>query len=149
MRIPDVDHAVRIVLFWRERGDSDPSKALVSNRLTWEVIRIVLVYRHRWTGTETYHRDGKPHLGMGDCQVRSGEGQTRHMYLVSTAYSLLVRSVHQGRPHDWARQTLKTIGEACRAVKSELLDHLVDWIADTLSSDPDAVPRIKAVLIRS
>jgi hypothetical protein len=30
-----------------------------------------------------------------------------------------------------------------------LLDHLVDWIADTLSSDPDAVPRIKAVLIRS
>ena len=113
------------------------------------MIRIVLVYRHRWTGTETYHRDGKQHLGMGDCQVRSGEGQTRHMYLVSTAYSLLVGSVHQGRPHDWARQTLKTIGEACRAVKSELLDHLVDWIADTLSSHPDAVPRIKAVLIRS
>ena len=148
MRIPDVDHPVRIVLFWKERGDRHASKALVSNRLTWEVIRMVWVYRHRWTGTETYHRDGKQHLGLGDCQVRSGEGQTRHMYLVSAAYSLLVRSVHQGRPHEWARQTLRTIGEACRAVKSELLDRLVDWIVDTLSNDPGAVPQIKAVLIR-
>lgn len=70
------------------------------------------------------------------------------MYLVSAAYSLLVRSVHQGRPHDGARQTLRTIGEACRAVKSELLDRLVDWIVDTLSNDPGAVPQTKAVLIR-
>jgi hypothetical protein len=46
---------------------------------------MVLVYRHRWTGTETFHRDGKQQLGLGDCQVRSGEGQTRHVYLVSAA----------------------------------------------------------------
>jgi DDE superfamily endonuclease len=85
MRIPDVGHPVRIVLFWRERDDQDASKALVSNRLGWEVIRIVLVYRHRWTGTETFHRDGKQQLGLGDCQGRSGEGQTRHVYLVSAA----------------------------------------------------------------
>ena len=38
------------------------------------------VYRHRWTGTETFHRDGKQQLGLGDCQVRSGKGQTRHVY---------------------------------------------------------------------
>src|SRR5215212_5428966 len=76
MRIPDVTHPVRIVLFWRERADQEASKALVSNRLGGEVIRIVLVYRHRWIGTETFHRDGKQQLGLGDCQVRSGEGQT-------------------------------------------------------------------------
>jgi len=85
MRIPDVGHPVRVVLFWRERDDQEASKALVSNRLGWEVIRMVLVYRHRWTGTETFHRDGKQQLGLGDCQVRSGEGQTRHVYLVSAA----------------------------------------------------------------
>jgi len=85
MRIPDVTHPVRIVLFWRERSDQEASKALVSNRLGWEVIRMVLVYRHRWTGTETFHRDGKQQLGLGDCQVRSGEGQTRHVSLVSAA----------------------------------------------------------------
>ena len=76
---------MRIVLFWRERSDQEARKALVSNRLGWEVMRIVLVSRHRWTGTETFHRDGKQHLGLGDCQVRSGERQTRHVYLVSAA----------------------------------------------------------------
>lgn len=81
MRIPDVNHPVRIVLFWRERADQEASKALVSNRLGWEVIRMILVYRHRWTGTETFHRDGKQQLGLGDCQGRSGEGPTRHVSL--------------------------------------------------------------------
>ncbi|MEP7338983.1 MAG: transposase, partial [Acidobacteriota bacterium] len=43
-------------------------------------------------GTETLHRDGKQHLGLGDCQMRSGEGQTRHIYLVLLAHSLLIVS---------------------------------------------------------
>jgi hypothetical protein len=85
MRMPDVGHAVRIVLLWRERDDQDARKALVSNRLGGEVMRMVLVYRHRWTGTEPFHRDGKQQVGLGDCQVRSGAGQTRHGYLVSAA----------------------------------------------------------------
>jgi hypothetical protein len=149
MRIPDVTHPVRIVLFWRERGDQEASKALVSNRLGWEVIRISLVYRHRWTGTETFHRDGKQQLGLGDCQVRSGEGQTRHVYLVSAAYSLLMRSLHQTRPQDWARQTLTTIGEACRAVKAETLAHMIDWVVEKLTIEHWSSTDIKAVLAYS
>jgi uncharacterized protein YndB with AHSA1/START domain len=147
MRIPDVTHPVRIVLFWRERDDAEASKALVSNRLGWEVIRIVLVYRHRWTGTETFHRDGKQQLGLGDCQVRSGEGQTRHVSLVSTAYSLLMRSLQQVRPQHWARRTLTTIGAACRAVKAETLERVIDWIVEKLTVEHWAVPEIKAVLV--
>ena len=149
MRIPDVTHPVRIVLFWRERDDQEASKALVSNRLGWEVIRMVLVYRYRWTGTETFHRDGKQQLGLGDCQVRSGEGQTRHVYLVSTAYSLLMRSLHQVRPQDWARKTLTTIGEACRAVKADTLGRMIDGIADKLTVEHWSIPEIKAVLTLS
>jgi hypothetical protein len=149
MRIPEVTHPVRIVLFWKERGDDEASKALVSNRLGWEVIRMVLVYRHRWTGTETFHRDSKQQLGLGDCQVRSGEGQTRHVYLVSAAYSLLMRSLQQDRPQDWARRTLTTIGEACRAVKAETLEQVVDWIVDKLIVDHWSVPKIKTVLVYS
>ena len=148
-RIPDVTHPVRIVLFWRERDDQEASKAFVSNRLGWEVIRIVLVYRHRWTGTETFHRDGKQQLGLGDCQVRSGEGQTRHVYLVSTAYSLLMRSLGQSRVQDWARRTLTTIGEACRAVKAETLERMIDWIADKLPGEHWSILEIKAVLVQS
>jgi hypothetical protein len=148
-RIPDVHHPVRIVLFWHERDDHAASKALVSNRLGWEVIRIVLVYRHRWTGTETFHRDGKPQLGLGDCQVRSGEGQTRHVYLVSAAYSLLMRSLQQGRAQDWARRTLMTIGEACRAVKAETLERMIDWRVDKLTVDHWSITDLKAVLAYS
>jgi uncharacterized protein YndB with AHSA1/START domain len=70
IRIPDVSHEVRIVVLWRYRQDTEPIKVLVTNRITWEVSRIVRVYRHRWTGTETFHRDGKQQLGMGDCQLR-------------------------------------------------------------------------------
>jgi hypothetical protein len=40
MRLPNVTHPVRIVLFWREREEGNASKALVSNRRGWEVIRI-------------------------------------------------------------------------------------------------------------
>ena len=149
IRIPDLTHPVRIVLFWKERDDAEASKALVSNRLWWEVIRMVLVYRHRWTGTETFHRDGKQELGLGDCQVRNGEGQTRHVYLVSAASSLLMHSLHQNRPQEWARTMLTTIGEACRAVKGELLEQLVDWIVDKLADDHWSVPQIKAVLAQT
>ncbi len=149
MRIPDVQHPVRMVLFWKERDDAEASKALVSHRLLWEVMRMVLVYRHRWTGTETFHRDGKQELGLGDCQVRNGEGQTRHVYLVSAAYSLLMRSLHQSRPQDWARTLLTTLGEACRAVKGELLEQLVDWIVDKLADDHWSIPQIKAVLAQT
>src|SRR5215510_1641231 len=149
MRLPEVDHPVRIVLFWRERSDQEASKALVSNRLGWEVIRMVLVYRHRWTGTETFHRDGKQQLGLGDCQVRSGEGQTRHVYLVSTAYSLLMRSLGQSRVQEWARRTLTTIGEACRAVKAETLARMIDWLVEKLTVDHWSLTDIKGVLIYS
>jgi hypothetical protein len=149
MRLPDLTHPVRIVLFWKERDDAEASKALGSNRLWWEVIRMVLVYRHRWTGTETFHRDGKQELGLGECQVRNGEGQTRHVYLVSAAYSLLMRSLHQNRPQDWARTMLTTIGEACRAVKAETLARMIDWVVEKLTIDHWSSADIKAVLAYS
>ena len=110
---------------------------------------MVLVYRHRWTGTEPFHRDGKQALGLGDGQGRRSKGHTRHVYLVSAAYSLLMRSLHQSRPQDWARTMLTTIGEACRAVKGEQLGQLVDWIVDKLDDDHGSLPQIKAVLAQT
>ena len=85
-------------------------------------------YRDRWTGTETYHRDGKQQLGMGDCQLRDGQGQTRHMYLVMLAYSLLMRQLRQDRSHQWALCRLKTIGDACRAMLDETLRATLTWV---------------------
>lgn len=127
LRIPNVDHKIRIVILWNHRRDREPCKILVTNRIQWEVKRVLGVYRQRWTGTETFHRDGKQELGMGDCQLRDGQGQTRHMYLVMLAYSLLVRELRQPRAYDWAFQKLKTIGEACRAMLNESLRATLNW----------------------
>jgi len=127
VRIPDVQHKVRIVILWPERESQQPRIMLVTNRVQWEVTRIVRVYRHRWTGTETFHRDGKQQLGMGDCQLRSREGQARHMYLVMLAYSVLVRQLRQGHAYEWAYRQLTTIGEACRAIMRETLRTTLSW----------------------
>ena len=127
VRLPQVKHAVRIMILWKNRHDAAPVKVLVTNRTRWEIRRILKTYRGRWTGTETFHRDGKQELGMGDCQLRSGQGQTRHMYLVMLAYSLLMRELKQTRAKGWALQRLTTIGQACRAVTAETLRTTLTW----------------------
>jgi hypothetical protein len=133
VRIPDVNHKVRIVIIWRYRNDDQPCKILVTNRITWEVSRIVRVYLQRWTGTETFHRDGKQQLGLGDCQLRDVQGQTRHMYLVMLAYSLLMSQLRQGRAREWALQRLTTIGEACRAMLRENLRATLAWVIEQVT----------------
>ena len=120
-RIPGVNHKVRIVILWRCRHDAECIKILVTNRITWEASRIVRVYRDRWTGTETFHRDGKRQLGLGACPLRDVQGRTRHLYLVMLAYRLLMGELKQGRAREWALHRLMTIGEACRAMTREAL----------------------------
>ncbi len=127
IQIPEIRHKVRIVILWGKKHDKEPKKILVTNRTAWEVVRILGVYRNRWTGTETFHRDGKQELGMGDCQLRDGQGQTRHMYLVMLAYSLLEAQLGQNRAKEWALCKLTTIGEACRAVLRETLRSTLQW----------------------
>jgi hypothetical protein len=133
VRIPGVKHKVRIVIIWRYKNDEEPRKILVTNRITWEVSRIVRVYLDRWTGTETFHRDGKQQLGLGDCQLRDFQGQTRHMYLVMLAYSLLMSQLRQGRAREWALQRLTTIGEACRAMIRENLRSTLAWVIEQVT----------------
>jgi hypothetical protein len=135
VRLPQVKHPVRIVCLWRNRRDGQPAKVLITNRTRWEVNRILKTYRSRWTGTETFHRDGKQELGMGDCQLRSGQGQTRHMYLVMLAYSLLMRQLRQPSAKAWAIERLTTIGQACRAVATETLRTTLAWAIQQVSEN--------------
>jgi uncharacterized protein YndB with AHSA1/START domain len=146
VRIPDVTHKVRIVILWRYRQDPEPVKILVTNRITWEVSRIVRVYRHRWTGTETFHRDGKQQLGLGDCQLRDLKGQTRHIYLVMLAYSLLMVQLKQGRAREWALHRLMTIGEACRAMAKEALRTTLSWAIEQVTERGLSFERVVAQL---
>ena len=135
VRIPKVDHKVRILVLWNHRRDASPCKILITNRVRWDAKRMLYVYRSRWTGTETFHRDGKQELGMGDCQLRDGQGQTRHMYLVMLAYSLLMSQLRDSRAKDWALHRLTTIGEACRGVMHETLRATLVWAIDQVTEN--------------
>lgn len=144
--LPEVKHKVRVVILWDRWNSKEPAKMLVTNQTHWEVTRVLRGYRGRWTGTETLHRDGKQHLGMGDCQLRNGEGQTRHLYLVLLVHSLLVAQLRQGRVSAWACETLTTIGEACRAVLRETLGKTISWAIERATLDGWKKERIKAHL---
>lgn len=144
--LPEYTHAVRVVILWKNQNDKEPAKILISNQTHWEVTRVLRGYGQRWTGTETLHRDGKQHLGLGDCQLRSGEGQTRHFYLVLLVHSLLIAQLRQGRACAWATETLTTIGEACRAVLRETLGKTISWAIERATLDGWQPNRIKAHL---
>jgi len=146
LRLPDVKHKVRIVIIWQNPDDAQARIILVTNRVQWEVTRVVRVYRHRWTGTETFHRDGKQQLGMGDCQLRDSQGQTRHMYLVMLAYSLLMKQLRQGHAYEWAYQKLTTIGEACRAILRETLRTTLTWAIERVTERTWSTDRVIAHL---
>lgn len=137
IRIEGVDHPVRIVILWEHHNSKQARKILITNRTYWEVGRILRVYRHRWRGTECFHRDGKQHLGMGDCQLRKGRGQTRHMYLVFLAHSVLMRHLRLGRACEWALERLMTIGQACRAVLRQTLGQTIAWVVERVAEGWD------------
>src|ERR1700712_1122018 len=144
--IPEVRHKVRVVVLWHYRQDEKCCKILVTNRITREVGRIVRVYRQRWTGTETFHRDGKRQLGLGDCQLRDYRGQTRHMDLVMLANSLLMGELKQGRAKEWALHRLMTIGEACRAMVRESLRTTLAWAIEQVTERNQSYGRVVAQL---
>jgi DDE superfamily endonuclease len=146
IHIPKVNHKVRILILWNHRRDASPCKILITNRVRWEAKRILSVYRYRWTGTETFHRDGKQELGMGDCQLRDGQGQTRHMYLVMLAYSLLMSQLRESRAKDWALHRLTTIGEACRGVMHETLRTTLAWAIDQITENSQNKQQVMAQL---
>jgi len=146
VRLPGVLHRVRIVILWNNRRDETPTKILVTKRTRWEVQRNLRVYRQRWTGTETLHSDGKQLLGMGDCQLRHGRGQTPHRYLVMLAYSLLMRALHTANAKAWAFARLTTIGQACRAAIAETLRATLQWAVENTVGKSQPLKHVLAQL---
>jgi hypothetical protein len=142
MRIPGIEHKVKVVFLWDEQNAEEAKKMLVSNRIEWDITRILRVYRYRWTGTETFHRDGKQELGLGDCQLREPTGQDRHVYMVMLAYSLLMQRLEQGRAWEWTEQKLTTIGQACRGVLTDTLRKTLLWAVKRVNQYAWSIERV-------
>src|SRR5438045_8963495 len=95
---------------------------------------------------ERLHRDGKQHVGLGDCQLRDPQGQDRHMDLVMRAYSLLMGQLRQGRAKEWALHRLMTIGQACRAMAKETLRTTLSWAIEQVTERGLSFERVVAQL---
>ena len=64
---------------------------------------------------------------MGDCWLRDGVSQTRHMYLDMLAHSLLMHQLRRSSTEESAFRRLITIGKACRAVLRETFRSTTEW----------------------
>lgn len=76
---------IRLVISMNDRGKFN---FFVSNRLDWNELAIISRYSRRWD-IEVWHREGKGHFGLKDCQLRSGEAVSRYLTLSALAANLL------------------------------------------------------------
>jgi len=80
---------VRIVATYDNKELKGDPHFYCTNRLDWNVYRILSVYARRWR-VDVFYRDAKQNLGLEDYEVRKIRGARRHISMVFTAHVLLV-----------------------------------------------------------
>jgi hypothetical protein len=103
------------------RDDKNKLKYLVTDLVSTPAVLVIKRYDLRWN-IECYFRDVKQHLGLGEYQMRSLHGIVRHLYIVMTAYILLVYVKLS------FNRALKTIGDVCRFIISLTVRDLIGWV---------------------
>jgi hypothetical protein len=121
---------VRLVISFDNPDLQGPYAILVTNRLDWNVKRIIATYLQRWP-IETFYQDGKGHLGLDEYRMRNAEAIGKHWCLVFVAYSFLhLDCLPPSRTK--ASLPIKTIGQACRQQAQSLIEHLILYAHDKL-----------------
>jgi DDE superfamily endonuclease len=131
VRIPGLGK-VRIVGSFEHESVTGRSVVLVTNRVDWSAAKIISLYSQRWP-TEPFDQDGKGHLGFNDYRMRSAEAIGKHWCLVFVAYSLLHLMCLPAVP-DRTKALIQTIGDACRQQGRALLQQLLVFVHERLSS---------------
>lgn len=124
--LKDCEKKVRIVVSYDNEKMEGTPEIFVTNRVDWHVKGILTIYSKRWA-IETFYRDAKQNLGLGDSRLRTLAGIRRHWYLVFTAYSLLKLRICESKLGRYAIK-VRTIGEACRNVSLNAVETLVLWL---------------------
>jgi SRSO17 transposase len=110
---------VRFVIYYENPELKGDPKNVVTNRLDWDLKKIIKLYKTRWH-IETFYRDAKQNLGLEDYELRNIRGIKRHWYLVFLAYTLLQLGSMDKHLIKWVNANLKTIGERCRMAGLEV-----------------------------
>jgi DDE superfamily endonuclease len=131
VRIPGLGK-VRIVVSFETEQLTGRWVVLVTNRVDWSAAKIISLYVHRWP-TETFNQDSKGHLGFNESRMRNAEAIGKHWCLVFVAYSLLHLTCLPAVPNR-TKRLIQSIGDACRQQARALLQQLLRFVHDRLSS---------------
>jgi len=116
--------------------DTGSVKYLLSNELTWESVRILSAYHHRWR-IEEFFRNAKQLSDMEGATVRSEQGVTTALCLVSWIDFLLhIESHKRGTAEKLTKESL-TIPSIVRECQYENLKAL----AQKVREDKDYIPK--------
>lgn len=96
-------------------GDEENIRINVTNLMQHGDISILGLLLERWK-IETWHRDGKQHLGLDDCQVRKFSAIQKVVCAILVAYTQLIL-MKEDRLLKPLKRILKTIGEGCRYLR--------------------------------
>ncbi|PHQ42413.1 IS701 family transposase, partial [Halorubrum sp. C191] len=122
---------VKLVLAEKETDEEDeenPVKYLVTNKIDAPTEHIIRSYGMRWR-IETFFEDSKQDLGLGDCEMQTDEGASRHWHLLMAAYSLVRLD-----PESSALGTVRSKASSLRAnlehSLKEAVYNLLSWVRD-------------------
>ncbi len=105
----------------------ETTKYLLTNELTWEATKIISVYNHRWV-IEEFFRNAKQLTDMEGATIRSEQGVTLALYLVSWIDSLLhYENFKQSTAEKLTKESL-TIPSIVRQLQYENLVAVLDRV---------------------
>jgi hypothetical protein len=82
----------------------------------------------RWR-TETFFEDSKQDLSLGDCEMQTDEGASRHWHILMAAHSL-VRLDHDSRDLGTVRSKSSSLRANLKHSLKEAVYNLLSWIRD-------------------
>src|SRR3990167_1414974 len=120
-----------------KNGDEEETRINVTNLLQHSDESILRLLLKRWK-IETWHRDGKQHLGLEDYQVRKFGAMQKVVCAILVAYTQLIL-MKKDRLLKPLNRIIKTIGEGCRylrliALKGAFWQLILDTYIPHLSS---------------
>ena len=96
-------------------GDEESIRINVTNLMQHSDNSLLCLLLKRWK-IEVWHRDGKQHLGLEDCQVRKFSAIQKVVCAILVAYTQLIL-MKEDKLLKPLKRILKTIGEGCRYLR--------------------------------
>lgn len=122
-RIPSLGK-VRLVISYSNVELEGTYAVLITNQTSWNAQKILETYLLRWP-IETFYRDAKQLLGLGDYRMRQSNAFQKHWSLVFVAYSFLHLACLPLSSPKKSSFPSRTIGQVIRQQTKRLIEKLL------------------------